>query len=129
MINRFDSAVGGFGAALIALLALGCGQPAPPLPPAAQALPGRQHYEAFKCWDCHGKDLTGTDKGPTLRATAGHWTADALVQFLAHPDSVRDGDARLQQLAAAYAPIAMPGYDIPRPPLRELAHYLIEATR
>ena len=116
-------------AALAATLASGCAKPAPALPPSAQALPGRQHYEAFKCWDCHGMDLAGTDKGPTLRTTAAHWQADALVRFLVAPDSALAADPRLTQISRAYAPVGMPAYDIPRPPLRELATYLIEATR
>jgi hypothetical protein len=121
------------GAAIVvsvaALLIGGCSQRAPALPAAAQSLPGRRHYDAFKCFGCHGADLSGTDKGPSLRATARTWDTDALVRFLAHPDSARAKDPRLQQLARAYAPVAMPGYDLPRPPLQELARYLMEATR
>ena len=39
------------------------------------------------CVNCHGSNLTGTDKGPNLNNLSQYWSRDKLINYLRNPSS------------------------------------------
>src|SRR5262249_59054470 len=66
--------------------------PAPPPPPAtllpdsrASLARGKQRYESYKCFECHGRNGEGTDDAPDL--THSKLTAAEIAAFLTKPSA------------------------------------------
>src|SRR5262249_26083021 len=60
--------------------------PAAAVPDAAALLAlGKARYNAYRCYDCHGMEGTGTDDGPDL--TTQHMTAEQIGNTLRKPSS------------------------------------------
>jgi mono/diheme cytochrome c family protein len=78
-------------AAAAALLLSACSkEPARPVPPDGAAL-----FREQNCIQCHGDDGSGTNLGPTLHGKKQFWTREKIAVYLADPQAVIQGDARL----------------------------------
>jgi len=84
--------------ALAGLACAACSKEAVPSgPPDGAAL-----FREQNCIQCHGVDGSGTSLGPTLRGKQPFWTREKIAAYLADPQSVIKGDARLEAQAAKY---------------------------
>ncbi len=74
----------------------------------ASAPSGLALFRVAQCGDCHGTDLAGTERGPSLKGLAKNWQQDTLAAFLGDPQTVISKDARLAALDMSYSE-EMPG--------------------
>ena len=78
---------------LAGLFGCACGDAKPPAGPAD----GAALFREQNCIQCHGPDGAGTNLGPTLHGKKQHWTREKLATYLANPQSVIQGDKRLEE--------------------------------
>jgi cytochrome c551/c552 len=81
-------------------------------------------YQAAMCADCHGGELDGTQRGPSLKNLDKYWDAVELGQFLKSPAYYSEGNQRLIDLAHQYN-IAMPPLHRSDDEIYALAHWLL----
>jgi len=74
--------------------------------------PGYQLYQRLICARCHGSDLSGTHKAPTLQEIRSLYDRPALRAYLANPDSFQRVDPRLRALNEQYEEFDMPSYPL-----------------
>ena len=65
---------------------------------------GKARYQAYRCFDCHGKNGEGTDDAPDLIGT--HLDADGIAKFLAKPSA--DAQAKGMPTIAVDSPDSKP---------------------
>lgn len=110
---------------LLLLLAttLGCGGSEGP--PVDRETEGYRTYVNLRCLRCHGPDLAGTHKAPTLAGLAERWEREELIAFLRDPRSHEARDPRLRALAKKYQAHEMPPYDIVDTTMDVLVDFLL----
>lgn len=95
---------------LMILAACGAGDGASRGRPIRRDAPGYTLYQRLICHRCHGGDLGGTAKAPSLRGLAQHYDAGRLSQYLQDPGRLQDSDPRLRELTQRYTQFEMPSY-------------------
>jgi len=81
-------------------------------------------YQAAMCGNCHGEELDGTQRGPSLKNLDEYWDAVNLAQFLKSPAYYSEGNRRLIEMAHQYN-IAMPPLHRNDEEIYALAYWLI----
>jgi len=77
------------------------------------------------CINCHGADLAGTVKGPSLAGIKQYWSRDQLINYLRNPNSFMSSE-RFQDYKAKYPNVIMPSYNnIDVKDLGKIAEYLL----
>ncbi len=66
--------------------------------------------EALGCTTCHGVDLAGSDKGPSILEMKKYWSKENLVRYLQNPAAFLDS-SRLAKYHDQYIQYIMPSYD------------------
>jgi len=85
-------------AACAALLLGACSESQPSSgPPDGAAL-----FREQNCIQCHAADGSGTNLGPTLHGKRQFWTREKIAIYLADPQAVIKGDARLEAQAGKF---------------------------
>ncbi len=100
------------------LSTLACSQPDP------FDSPGYQVYKDSGCIRCHGIDLKGGDRGPTLLYLSDYWEQEELVEFLKNPSRYKEDVPRLDQLSQQYRE-AMPSVVISEEDRKKLSEFLL----
>jgi len=78
------------------------------------------------CINCHGNDLAGTEKGPSLVDIKKYWSRDQLINYLRNPNSFMSSE-RFQDYKAKYSNVIMPSYtNIDVKDLGKIAEYLLQ---
>ena len=78
------------------------------------------------CINCHGNDLAGTEKGPSLVDIKKYWSRGQLINYLRNPNSFMSSE-RFQDYKAKYSNVIMPSYtNIDVKDLGKIAEYLLE---
>jgi len=78
------------------------------------------------CINCHGNELAGTEKGPSLAEVKKYWSRDQLINYLRNPNSFMSSE-RFQDYKAKYPNVIMPSYtNIDVKDLGKIAEYLLE---
>ena len=52
-----------------------------------EALSPKEMISSLGCVNCHGADLTGTNKGPSLMLVKDNWSRQNLINYLRNPQS------------------------------------------
>lgn len=77
------------------------------------------------CYNCHGTDLAGTIKGPSLAGLNKYWSRDELINYLRNPNSFMSGD-RFKNYKEKYPNVIMPSYtNIDVKDLGKIVEYLL----
>jgi cytochrome c2 len=63
---------------------------------------GATLFREQNCNQCHGADGAGTNLGPTLHGKRQFWTREKIAVYLADPQKVIRGDARLEEQARKF---------------------------
>lgn len=78
------------------------------------------------CTNCHGNDLTGTAKGPSLVDVKKYWSRDQLINYLRNPNSFMSSD-RFKDYKIKYPNELMPSFNnIDVKDLGKIAEYLLQ---
>jgi len=78
------------------------------------------------CINCHGNDLAGTEKGPSLVDIKKYWSRGQLINYLRNPNSFMSSE-RFQDYKEKYPNVVMPSYtNIDVKDLGKIAEYLLE---
>lgn len=78
------------------------------------------------CVNCHGTDLSGTNKGPALVKLQDNWSRQELINYLRNPQSFMSSD-RFQEYKKQYPGEMMPSFgNIDIKDLGKIADYLLE---
>ena len=87
---------------------------------------GKDLLARIGCIGCHGSDLAGTIKGPSLVGLSQYWSRDQLINYLRNPNSFMNSE-RFQDYKAKYPNVIMPSYsNIDVKDLGKIAEYLLE---
>jgi len=86
---------------------------------------GRAVYESEACPQCHGLDLRGTERGPSLTAVGSLWRREELKKYIANPPAYLEHDERLRSMRGRY-PVEMPVLRIDEGRLDELVEFLLK---
>ena len=78
-------------------------------PSAAVEKSGRELFVSIGCSDCHGTDLRGTKKAPSLYSAKDYWSRDNLINYLRNPLSY-NGDERFENYKKQYPEKIMPSF-------------------
>lgn len=73
-------------------------------------LSGLDLINSFGCITCHGNDLQGTAKAPTLYGLSSNYSRDKLINYLRNPNSFMDSD-RFKEFKQKYRNVIMPAYN------------------
>lgn len=77
------------------------------------------------CKNCHGTDLAGTNKAPSLINIKQYWSKDQLTNYLRNPSSFMSSD-RFQEYQKKYPDMVMPSFNnIDVKELGKVAEYLL----
>ncbi|HSD64273.1 MAG TPA: cytochrome c [Ignavibacteriaceae bacterium] len=77
------------------------------------------------CKNCHGNDLAGTNRAPSLTNLKQYWSKDQLTNYLRNPSSFMSSD-RFQEYQKKYPDMAMPSFNnIDVKELGKVAEYLL----
>ena len=77
------------------------------------------------CINCHGNNLAGTAKGPTLIGIKQFWSRDQLINYLRNPNSFMSAN-RFKDYKEKYPDVIMPSYtNIDVKDLGKIAEYLL----
>ncbi len=86
---------------------------------------GLDIYNSAECASCHGKDLKGTENGPSLEKLSEKWTKTELINFLRNTDNFSN-DERILKLKKNFPNSFMPSYNtIDAKKLGKLAELLL----
>jgi mono/diheme cytochrome c family protein len=78
------------------------------------------------CVNCHGSNLTGTDKGPNLNNLSQYWSRDKLINYLRNPSSYMSS-ARFKEYQEQFPNTIMPSFgNIDVKELGKIADYLLK---
>lgn len=78
------------------------------------------------CVNCHGSDLNGTSKGPSLVGVNQYWSRDQLINYLRNPNSYMSSK-RFKDYKEKYPGVIMPSYNnIDVKDLGKIADYLLQ---
>lgn len=78
------------------------------------------------CVNCHGSNLTGTDKGPNLDNLSQYWSRDKLINYLRNPSSYMSS-ARFKEYQEQFPNTIMPSFsNIDVKELGKIADYLLK---
>jgi cytochrome c2 len=79
------------------------------------------------CVNCHGSELTGTEKGPNLKNISQYWSRDKLINYLRNPSSFMSS-ARFKEYQEQFPNTIMPSFgNIDVKELGKIADYLLKA--
>ncbi|HKI79468.1 MAG TPA: cytochrome c [Ignavibacteriaceae bacterium] len=77
------------------------------------------------CVNCHGADLAGTNKAPSLLKVKDNWSRQELINYLRNPQSYMDSE-RFQEFKTKYPGVIMPAFNnIDIKDLGKIADYLL----
>ncbi len=77
------------------------------------------------CRNCHGQDLAGTEKAPSLAGINKYWSKDQLTNYLRNPSSFMDSE-RFQEYRQQYPNMVMPSFNnINVQELGKISEYLL----
>lgn len=77
------------------------------------------------CTNCHGADLAGTNRAPSLKNVKQYWSKDQLVNYFRNPSSYMSSD-RFQEYQKKYPDMVMPSFNnIDVKELGRVAEYLL----
>lgn len=78
------------------------------------------------CVTCHGLNLEGSPKGPSLIGVKEFWTRDQLINYLRNPNSFMNSK-RFKEYKEKYPTVLMPSYNnIDVKDLGKIAEYLLQ---
>jgi cytochrome c2 len=78
------------------------------------------------CVNCHGSNLTGTDKGPNLDNLSQYWSRDKLINYLRNPSSYMSS-ARFREYKEQFPNTIMPSFNnIDVKELGKIADFLLK---
>ena len=78
------------------------------------------------CVNCHGSNLTGTDKGPNLNNLSQYWSRDKLINYLRNPSSYMSS-ARFKEYQEQFPNTIMPSFgNIDVKELGKISDYLLK---
>ena len=78
------------------------------------------------CINCHGSNLTGTDKGPNLDNLSQYWSRDKLINYLRNPSSYMSS-VRFREYQEQFPNTIMPSFsNIDVKELGKIADYLLK---
>ena len=78
------------------------------------------------CINCHGSNLTGTDKGPNLDNLSQYWSRDKLINYLRNPSSYMSS-TRFREYQEQFPNTIMPSFgNIDVKELGKIADYLLK---
>lgn len=75
-----------------------------------QELNGMQLVNSFGCITCHGGELKGSPKAPTLYGLNENYSRDKLINYLRNPNSFMDS-GRFKEFKEKYKNVIMPSYN------------------
>ncbi|NWF91049.1 MAG: cytochrome c [Ignavibacteriaceae bacterium] len=91
----------------------------------SENISGKDLVARVGCYNCHGSNLTGTVKGPSLIGVKEFWTRDQLINYLRNPNSFMSSD-RFKDYKEKYPNVMMPSYNnIDVKDLGKIAEYLL----
>lgn len=92
----------------------------------SENISGKDLVARIGCYNCHGNDLAGTVKGPSLAGVNQHWSRDQLINYLRNPNSFMNSE-RFQNYKEKYPNVVMPSYtNIDVKDLGKIAEYLLQ---
>ena len=78
------------------------------------------------CINCHGNDLAGTAKGPSLIGITKYWSRDQLINYLRNPSSFMSSE-KFKDYKEKFPNVMMPSYNnIDVKDLGKIAEYLLQ---
>ena len=87
---------------------------------------GKELVARIGCYNCHGSDLAGTTKGPSLAGIKQYWSREKLINYLRNPNSFMNSD-RFKDYKEKFPNVMMPSYNsIDVKDLGKIAEYLLE---
>jgi mono/diheme cytochrome c family protein len=90
-----------------------------------EALSPKEMISSLGCVNCHGADLTGTNKGPSLMLVKDNWSRQNLINYLRNPQSYMSSD-RFKEYKQKYPGVMMPPFNnIDIKDLGKIADYLL----
>ena len=91
----------------------------------SQDLSPKDMMTRIGCTGCHGVDLAGTMKAPSLIDIKGNWSKDKLINYLRNPEAYMEGD-RFKVYRQKYPGAIMPSFNnISVQELGKIAEYLL----
>lgn len=69
---------------------------------------GKEVYQRYGCFVCHGEDGRGTPRAPELWNLGDTWKVDELEKYLKDPSGYTAQSERLTALRKKYMPLTMP---------------------
>ena len=91
----------------------------------SQDLSPKEMMVRIGCTGCHGVDLAGTSKAPSLTDIKDNWSKDKLINYLRNPESFMNGD-RFQVYRKKYPGTIMPSFNnISVQELGKIAEFLL----
>jgi len=91
----------------------------------SQELSPKDMMVRLGCIGCHGVDLAGTMKAPSLIDIKANWSKDKLINYLRSPDSFMDSD-RFKAYKQKYPGAIMPSFNnISVQELGKIAEFLL----
>ncbi len=80
--------------------------------------------QSQKCFQCHGSNLNGSEKGPSLFGIQKYWSRDALINYLRNPSSYAS-DKRFEEYKKHYKEF-MPSFEeVDTKKLGKIADYIL----
>ncbi|MEN8191389.1 MAG: cytochrome c [Bacteroidota bacterium] len=77
-----------------------------------------------QCKNCHGKNLEGSDSGPSLHRVSQKWSSDDLFKYLQDPKSFND-NPRISEYKGKYRFSMPPAEKLSEEKLNILVNYLL----
>lgn len=91
----------------------------------SENISGKDLIARIGCYNCHGSDLAGTAKGPSLAGINEFWSRDQLINYLRNPNSFMSSE-RFKNYQGKYPNVIMPSYNnIDVKDLGKIAEYLL----
>lgn len=88
-------------------------------------LSAEEMISSMGCVNCHGADLTGTAKAPSLLKVKDNWSRQNLINYLRNPQSYMSSD-RFKEYKIKYPGVLMPSFNnIDIKDLGKIADYLL----
>ena len=92
----------------------------------SENISGKDLISRIGCYNCHGSDLAGTAKGPSLAGINEFWSRDQLINYLRNPNSFMSSE-RFKNYQGKYPNVIMPSYNnIDVKDLGKIAEYLLQ---
>jgi mono/diheme cytochrome c family protein len=92
---------------------------------ASAEVSGMEIYNSAGCASCHGKNLEGTENGPSLEKISERWSKTELVTFLRNPDDFSK-DERILKSKKNFPNSFMPSFNsIDAKKLGKLSEFLL----